>query len=200
MRILVFGDSIVYGAWDEEGGWVQRLRKFIDMRMLSQNFDPYYTVYNLGVSGDKTSDLIKRLDEEIPVRIEEKDEVMIIFGIGINDSGRKVDLVTFEGNLSKIIKTSKKFASKIVFIGLTPVDESKTVPTGWDDSLSYDNQTVQKYDEVIKSVCKLNDVQFVEIFNVMIKKDYKKLLEDGLHPNSDGHKEIFNIVKAKLFN
>jgi len=27
VNILVFGDSITYGAWDEEGGWVQRLRK-----------------------------------------------------------------------------------------------------------------------------------------------------------------------------
>ena len=34
-RILIFGDSITYGAWDKEGGWVQRLRKFLDERNLT---------------------------------------------------------------------------------------------------------------------------------------------------------------------
>lgn len=31
MRILVFGDSIVYGAWDTEGGWAERLKKREDL-------------------------------------------------------------------------------------------------------------------------------------------------------------------------
>ena len=33
--LLVFGDSITYGAWDLEGGWVQRLRSFIDKKNLT---------------------------------------------------------------------------------------------------------------------------------------------------------------------
>ena len=47
-QILVFGTSTTYGCWDIEGGWVQRLRKYLDEKQLD---DPelYYIVYNLGI-------------------------------------------------------------------------------------------------------------------------------------------------------
>lgn len=44
VNILVFGDSIVYGAWDDEkAGWVNRLRLVLE----HQN-DVYYNIFNLG--------------------------------------------------------------------------------------------------------------------------------------------------------
>ncbi len=46
--ILVFGDSIAWGLWDDGGAWAERLW---DAR--SRN------VYNLGVDGE-TSDDVKR--------------------------------------------------------------------------------------------------------------------------------------------
>ena len=50
--ILVFGTSSTYGCWDEEGGWVQRLRKHLDKKQLTdKDSDLYYLVYNLGISG-----------------------------------------------------------------------------------------------------------------------------------------------------
>lgn len=32
-KILVFGDSIAYGKWDSDGGWVARLRKYVDVNL-----------------------------------------------------------------------------------------------------------------------------------------------------------------------
>src|SRR5208283_3261830 len=85
MNILVFGDSIAYGAWDKDGGWVQRLRKFLDAKNLS---DPnsYFLLYNLGISGDNTEKLLGRIDPEIRARLEENKPLAIIFAIGTNDS------------------------------------------------------------------------------------------------------------------
>ncbi|MFQ6056666.1 MAG: SGNH/GDSL hydrolase family protein [Methanosarcinales archaeon] len=68
----------------------------------------------------------------------------------------------------------------------------------WATNISYKNESIQKYNEIIKSVCKENNVYFVEIFDQMMKLSYKKLLEDGLHPNSDGHQKIFEIIKDFL--
>ncbi len=66
--ILVFGDSISYGAWDIEGGWVSRLRKFLDKKNLSEeNFD--CKVYNLGISGDNSSGVLNRFEFETRQRI-----------------------------------------------------------------------------------------------------------------------------------
>ena len=79
MKILVFGDSIAYGAWDREGGWVQRLRRFLD----EKNSD--VLVYNLSIDSDTTEDLLERFEFETKQRIR-GDEIILIFAIGVNDS------------------------------------------------------------------------------------------------------------------
>ncbi len=145
VRILIFGDSIAYGACDKEGGWVQRLRKFFD-----ENYEDYL-IYNLSISGDTTEELIKRFEFEAKQRLKEKDETIIIFAIGINDSQfvhsknkNRIALEKFKENLRKLIQLAKKFSSKIIFVGLTPVDETKTTPIIWDINKLYKNEYIQK--------------------------------------------------------
>jgi len=204
MRILIFGDSIAYGAWDKEGGWVQRLRKFLDEKNLTDS-DFYCLVYNLGVSGNTINDLIERFEFETKQRLKESEETIIIFAIGINDSyfvhsenNNRVPINKFKENIQKLIKSAKKFSSKIIFVGLTPVDETKTTPIPWDADKSYKNEYIEKYNKVIKKVCEENEILFIEIFEDWMKLNYKNLLEDGLHPNSEGHKKIFESVKEFL--
>jgi lysophospholipase L1-like esterase len=205
-RILVFGDSIVYGAWDreKEGGWVHRLRKFLDEKhFIEPDFD--YAVYNLGVSGNTIGELLERFEFETKGRVEEDEEMIIIFQIGINDSqfvisqnGLRTSSEKFRENVEKLINQAQKFTSKIVFVGLTPVDESKTTPIPWNPDKIYKNENIKMKNEIIKSVCRKNNIYFIEIFEKWIKSDYKKLIEDGLHPNSAGHKKIFEAVKDFL--
>ena len=82
-NILVFGASITWGAWDREGGWVQRLRNFVDEKNIS-NPDYDRMIYNLGISGDTTENLLSRLENEVKTRLSEE-ETIIIFSIGTND-------------------------------------------------------------------------------------------------------------------
>src|SRR5271157_5203514 len=103
MQILVFGDSITYGACDSEGGWVQRLRKFLDGKNLI-NTEVYYSVYNLGVWGNAIEDLLKRLEFETKQRIEENEEVMFVFAIGVNDSNFIYSKTTFKTPSGKFQK------------------------------------------------------------------------------------------------
>lgn len=207
VRILVFGDSITYGAWDKEGGWVRRLRKSLDEDNLSKlsNSDFYCIVYNLGVSGDDTEHLLERFEHETKSRLEEGDETIIIFAIGINDSQFNPDNNNFntppqkfQSNIKSLMNLARKFSSKIIFIGLTPVNESKTSPIPWEVDKSYKNDYIRKYNEIIKSICKENKISFIEIFDKFVKENYNNLLEDGLHPNSEGHKQIFEIVRDFL--
>ncbi|KPJ56326.1 hypothetical protein AMJ49_05175 [Parcubacteria bacterium DG_74_2] len=206
-RICVFGDSIVYGAWDyEQGGWVQRLRKFLDEKNLSDSdSEDYFVVYNLGVSGNNSRDLLERFEFELKQRLKQEGETIIALAIGINDSyflcdknDNSVLQEEFRENIQKLIDIAQKFVSKVIFIGLTCVDESKVTPIPWDTNKSYKNEYIQKYNEIIKSVCKENNVYFIEIFEKWTKLGYKNLLEDGLHPNSKGHEKIFKIVKDFL--
>ena len=196
--ICAFGDSITWGALDtEKGGWVERLKAYL----LESDND----VYNLGVSGDKTPHILERFEIETKTRVEEGEDVILVFAVGINDSyfiQSKKDFMTppenFKRNIQEIIERAQKISSKIIFVGLTPVDELKTSPIPWDTDKFFKNENIEKYNEIIRSACRENKVHFIEIFNNWIKSDYRDMLEDGLHPNSEGHKKIFETVKDYL--
>lgn len=207
MRILIFGDSITYGAWDLEGGWAARLRKFLDKKVIESNFEFYCLTYNLGISGDTSRDILKRFEFETKIMISERDrETIFIFAIGANDAAfsrknnvSRVSLEKFQSNLYKLINLARKFSSKIIFCGLLPVDEIKTTPISWNGDISYKNAYIQEYNEVLKSVCGESGIYFIDILDKIMKEpDYKNLLEDGAHPNSMGHQKIFKMVKNFL--
>ena len=164
-NILVFGDSIIWGAWDKEGGWVNRLRRFLD-----ENYEDYF-VYNLGVSGNNTDDLLKRFEFEVEQRIKEEKETIFIISIGANDSqfihsqnNLRNPPEKFKENIQKLINLAKKFSSKIIFVGLTPVDETKTTPIPWNIDTSYKNEYIKKYNEAIKTICEENKINFIEVY------------------------------------
>ncbi|MDO8436493.1 MAG: SGNH/GDSL hydrolase family protein [bacterium] len=60
MNICIFGDSITWGAYDpQNGGWVNRLRNYFEVQ------DEDIDVYNLGISGDSTTDLFGNIEMEV---------------------------------------------------------------------------------------------------------------------------------------
>jgi len=186
------------------GGWADWLKSFYMEREL-KNPELDYSVYNLGISGDTTEDLMERFEFETKQRLHKEDEIIFIFAIGINDSQficskNNFSVLTnkFQKNIEQLIKFSKKMSSKTVFVGLTPVDEKKTIPIPWSTDKSYKNEYIKKYDNIIKSICQENNIHFIDMFSEFNKLNYKKLLEDGLHPNSEGHQKMFKIVRDFL--
>ena len=205
MNLIIFGASTTWGAWDLKGGWVQRLRTSLDSKYLKSSSSDLYFVYNLGISGDTTEDIIKRFDFELIQRNKETNKNIIILAIGTTDSvwdnnlnRLKTPREKLKSNISKLINKAKKYSDKIIFIGGTPVDEAKVNPIPWDKNYSLLNKHIKKSKKTIKKLCEGNNVHFVDLYNRFIKEDYKKLLEDGVHPNSEGHKKIFEIVRDFL--
>jgi len=209
MRVLVFGDSVAHGFWDEQGGWVQRLKSLTDKKAVKREklSDDYVTFYDLNISGDTTEEVIRRFEQETMARIPRigNKGLIIIFAIGFNDSfeivGKKKNIVLqdkFRDNLLVLISLVKKYTSKIFFIGLTPVDEPKVTPMPWAPEFSYHNDQIELYDSVIKEVCEQNNIYFIDILEEFKKRDYLNLLEDGAHPNTKGHELIFETVKKFL--
>lgn len=137
MAICIFGDSIAWGASDyEKGGWVERLRVYFGEKY---NID----IYNLGVSGDATEDLLVRVENELKVR----EPNIIVFAIGVNDTqfvhsanSNRISEGDFRNNVGKLYVIAKKFTPEIIFVGLTPVDESKTEPIPWNTDKTYTNE------------------------------------------------------------
>jgi lysophospholipase L1-like esterase len=147
-------------------------------------------VYNVGISGDSTFDLIDRFEIECEKRTPE----VILFAIGTNDS-RYVEnrenactsLDKFRENLQWLVDSARKYSKKIGFVGLIKVDESRTMSS----DENYDNENIKMYDAVIKDVCEINGLPYLYMFDLLGDDD----LEDGLHPNSGGHDKMFLRVK-----
>ncbi len=207
-QILVFGTSTTYGCWDVEGGWVQRLRKYLDEKQLADP-EQYYIVYNLGISGDTSTGILNRIEFESEQRLGLKDkgeEVIVIVSVGANDSilnkktkKNHVYILEYEKNIQKIVDKAKKIGSKVVFVGNKKMNESLVDPIPWLPGYAYKNKFVKMYEEKTKEVCKKNKVGFIDIFTEL-SENYEKMLTDGVHPNSEGHEKIFEVVKNYLFS
>ena len=66
MRILAFGDSITLGMWDyEAGGWVNRIGRALGVTSRKNPEDDSTTIYNLGVSGNSSREILERFENEI---------------------------------------------------------------------------------------------------------------------------------------
>lgn len=203
-HIIIFGDSITYGASDIKGGWVSRLRNYVDQKSFDdENY--YKIVMNLGISGNTSDDLINRFEFELKQRIREGRETVIIIAIGTNDSQEiagnlKIDQAKYKNNIQKLTKIAQKYSTKIVFVGLFPVDESKTCPTPWHEDQFYKNENIGIYNQIIADLCEENNLIFIDIYNNFINQNYINLLDDGLHPNTEGHQKMFEIIKKELEN
>lgn len=195
-NICVFGDSIAYGAWDDHGGWVDRLRAFLHAKTLRSRFQSYYFLYHLGIPGNTAGDVLKRLAGEAKAR----EPHIVIFAIGINDArwrepGRVPHVAEeiFRKNVGLLISEARSFTHAIVFIGLTPVDETRTMP--FDPGCYFENERIQHYDAILRKTAEDADVLYLAVHDVLSPKtDF----EDGLHPNRAGHEKLFVLIRDFL--
>jgi len=191
-KICIFGDSIVWGKADYDNcGWANFLWKYFTK-------EGTVLVYPLGIPGDTTEFLLERFEAEA----ESRESDIITFAIGFNDccvdkdGNFAVGIDKFRDNLDKLIKQARKFTKKIIFVGLFKVDEAKTLPTGWDDTLYYYNKNILEYNSATEATAKDKNCLFVDLMNEISIED----LDDGLHPNTEGHGKIFEKVKQKVEN
>jgi acyl-CoA thioesterase I len=195
MKLAIFGDSIGWGKSDEKfAGWVNQL-KILCMNKYVKNRERL-DVYNRSVSGDTTVRLLKRFDNECKSIMPE----VVIFAIGTNDCrytktkhDYNVSPIQFKKNLDKLLKNALKYSKQIIFINLPPVIESKVTPIPWHDTEYYYTKNLNEFNQIIKSFCKENNLNMINIF-----RDEVVLSEDGLHPNAKGHQKIFEIVRDYL--
>ena len=183
--VLVFGDSIVMGLWDERGGWPERLwngRSRI--------------VYNLGVDGETSEDVSNRFYSEAKSRGANKKSV-IVFAVGINDSSRmdrapRVDLAKYIRNMEGLIDGAREhFTEEIFCVGLAPIDQSKSVPFILEKTISFFSADQREYDLGLEKLCLRKGVRYVSLRNLMLEDH---LSEDGVHPLSSGHAIIAEKV------
>jgi acyl-CoA thioesterase I len=198
MRILAFGDSITYGAGDSQGGWADRLKKEFHQAKLSEEAD--HQLFNLGIGGDTSRGLLKRIDPEVQIRT--KWPVTVLIAIGVNDTraidtkdNYEVPLEEYKDNVLKIIQIAKKYTKKILIIGLTPV----THPELDFKKYWYFNQRIEQYNEALKAIAQQESLPFVELFSPMQAENIEDyFIKDGLHPNDKGYSFMLDRIKPEV--
>jgi lysophospholipase L1-like esterase len=191
-RICVFGSSIGHGRNDSEcGGWCDRLKRYYF------NEGCGTSVYNLSISGDISSDVVKRFAVEYNARQPK----IVLIAIGMNDSTfddnlkkSRASLKDMQKNIEYLISTIKTNGSKVAVIGLTYVDEKRTMPVPWALNLLYSNDNVKKYDKILEKVSNDNNIPYCYMYDLLRDED----LDDGLHPNAEGHKKMYEKIKNFL--
>lgn len=204
MRVLVYGDSTTQGFWDTEGGWVARLRKYYDLRQLEDlrnRNEP--TLFNLGISGGRSDTILSRFDAETKAR-DNGEELVIIICTGLNDSYRegadkyKSTPEQYEENMWALAGKAKSYSSKVMFVGLAAPDEKKTTPVFWKD-IYYIRERVKMFEDIMQKVAGEKGIMFVPIFDrFKTEAETQNLWADGLHPNSEGHELIYQLVQPEL--
>ncbi len=194
-NIGMIGDSIAHGYYDEtDMGFFAQLAKLI-----LESHSGEYVFNNMAQSGDNIADATNRAVFEVLSRQFD----LIIVNIGINDLRRRknsdLQLDFSEGARimywSKLLDILAKTDAKIVVMDLVPVIESRYSEQA---SLVRYNSDVERYNEIIKTICQDRKVFFFSRYEDWKSRDLEKLYKDATHPNAIGHQmmaeEIYRFL------
>jgi len=186
----IFGDSVTQAAYVNTG-WVDLFRTYLEQKYC----DEFINVFNLGIGGNTSDDILKRFRTES----EAREPTDIIFAFGVNDSGYFkspnkpiVSEQRFTENVITLISQAKEFSNNITFIGLILGNESLLKPfPGSAQGKSYDLTRVINFNDKLNDQAAVSNCQLIQLLDKLNPTDFS----DGLHPNDQGHLKMFNEIK-----
>ncbi|MGB2925019.1 MAG: GDSL-type esterase/lipase family protein [Limnothrix sp.] len=199
LRVLAFGDSLVYGFGDPvRGGWVDQLR------LNWMGSQPGHILYNLGVRGDNVRQVGDRLKTEFQQRgeLRNKQPDLIILSVGMNDSARLgrlngknyTEFNVFQESVNQLLDQAQTLCP-VIFVGMPPINESK-MP--FLDCFYFNHADQFRYKEATKKACQTRNIPYLDIFDLWRSRgtDWVNahFCDDGLHPNTDGYSILFQDV------
>jgi lysophospholipase L1-like esterase len=200
LKVVALGDSLVYGYGDPVGGgWVEQLRRHW---MMSD--ESGHVLYNLGIRGDRTSQVAERLEQEYRQRGELRNQVpdLIILSVGVNDSPRLgrpdgrnfTDFALFDKEIDDLLDRAQALCP-VLFVGMVPVNEAK-MP--FLDCFYFNHADQYRYKEATKRACQQREIPYLDVFDRWMVNGLdwvnNHLTEDGLHPNVAGYRALWEEV------
>lgn len=154
------------------------------------------TTVNMGIGGDFTSGVLRRLD--IVAALQPK---QIFVMIGINDILKNVPQDRIENNYREIIAYMKKHCtnSKIYVQSNLPT----TGMGGTDESNRIIVARVEELNAFLTELCAANQIEFINLYPKFETTDHKLIPEltyDGLHLSDSGYVVWSNEIRSLLQN
>lgn len=168
------------------------------------DLEKYYSdlpCINSGVSGYRTDDIIKHMEDFVYIYNPTK----VILLIGTNDI--QVNEYTNEelvAKIEKIVKLIKKNRPKsdIYVESIYPINnESSNEKINLDMVGIRENARIREINKLIKTMCKKNKIYYISLFDDLVDEkgdlniDYTR---DGLHMSEEGYEVITKTIKDIL--
>ncbi|MDR2236159.1 MAG: GDSL-type esterase/lipase family protein [Chryseobacterium sp.] len=187
---LFFGDSITYGEYDGVfGGWVDLLKRYALQKFHEGNGDELI-LFNLGIGGETTEELLKRMPHELKAR-NSADGNIIFIGYGANDLAVKdsqqiVSREDFRRNIQTAVQHAREFSSEIYLVSILPFAEKVNgivVPSG----KMRTNEDVIIYNRILQDIAGKEALKYIDFYAAFVDDKEILLSADGVHPNEKGY-------------
>ena len=198
-RILIFGDSVEYGAWDTKGGWVDRMKQAAHAHTLSTRGKEKIQIINLGIGGNTSRKILERMKNEIDARHTPTWDLTLVFSFGTNDSRLKdgvaeVLIEDFKNNAHSIIELAKSYTDNILIVGNPPLNENIVRFKVFE----FFDQRVKQYDEALAEISVAYNMPFISLRSAFVETHAQLFAYDNIHPNDDGHELIRKVVEPYI--
>lgn len=186
---LFFGDSITYGEYDGIfGGWVDILKRYALQKFNEGSKE--LILYNLGIGGETTEGLLKRLPHEISAR-NAADGNIVFLGYGANDlavkdSAKIVNHEQFKNNIGNVIQYAKQYAEDIYLVSILPFSDKVDGIMAASGKLRT-NMEVLAYNQILKDIADEYTIQYIDFHTAFLPDKEILLSRDGVHPNEKGY-------------
>ncbi|WP_110112252.1 SGNH/GDSL hydrolase family protein [Bacillus sp. CGMCC 1.16541] len=196
LNIVAIGDSLTEGVGDgtKKGGYVPHVAEF----MSEQRAVDHVSVNNLGKRGNRTDQLLARLNEsEVAAKVERADIIFVTIGGNdmmkvVRDFFYNISLETFkqekskyENRLHQVFQRMRQLNgdAQIYLVGfynpffhsLSTVDEINTVVKEWNET---SENVASQYE----------NVTYVKVDDIFALTEENLLAKDEFHPNQKGYK------------
>ncbi len=199
---IIIGDSITYGIGDFEScGWATMFKNYIINKDDSKVCNNY--VHIAGFPGATSSDILEKVDNMLQSFMHKEFTNTVMLSIGVNDTqvfngATKNSIESYKENMQKLIRIITDKGCSLVILGLTRIESDEKFL--WKPNKNYDSNIISEYDRnlklildydvELKNLCQNNKIKYIPMQDVLKKSDFI----DGLHPNQNGHKKIFEYI------
>ncbi|REC60919.1 SGNH/GDSL hydrolase family protein [Chryseobacterium pennae] len=194
---LFFGDSITYGEYDGVfGGWVDILKRYALQKFHEGNGDELI-LFNLGIGGETTEGLLKRMPVELRAR-NSTDGNLVFISYGANDLAIKegmqiVNPEKFKYNIITAVQHAQEFSNDIYLVSILPISKNidgVVVSSGKLRS----NEEVITYNGILKDIAKEYSLTYIDFHSALFEDKEVLLSADGVHPNEKGYGMMAEIA------
>lgn len=186
---LFFGDSITYGEYDGVfGGWVDILKRYALQKYNEGSNE--LILFNLGIGGETTEGLVKRIPHEMKARNSAEGNVVFL-AYGANDLAFKegnhtVNPEQFKANILTSIQVAKQYAEDIYLASILPISQNIDGVMTVSGKLRTTEEILQ-YNQILKEICDENALDYIDFYSGFVDDKEILLSKDGVHPNEKGY-------------